>query len=60
MYQLPLPHKCDKCGHEAKWTPHDPHSAPVLRDGTPICPECWEQWLRANFGTLKYSGPPLR
>lgn len=58
-YQCPQPYKCDRCGHEMQYTPHERHPAPVVSDD-PVCPKCFERFIREHCGILQYSGPPLR
>lgn len=54
MYIWPKPHKCQKCDHTFQWGPHDYHGAPVFTndDGKdqPVCPKCWEAFIRENCG----------
>lgn len=49
MYIVPQPYKCLKCGHEFKFSPHNQHDAPVT-NGDPVCPDCWDRFLRTYVG----------
>lgn len=53
MYILPQPYKCDKCGFTQEYSPHHTHNAPVL-DEEPICPSCFEKFIRASCGVMKW------
>jgi len=46
MYLIPLPHKCIKCGHEFLFSTTEPHCAPVNSAGDPVCPVCWDAFLK--------------
>lgn len=61
MYIMPQNYKCDQCGHEFIFGPHDSWATPVITEeeqtdqgiivhDLPVCPKCWEQFLRANVG----------
>ena len=61
MYLYPQDYKCNKCGHEFKYGPHDPWNTPVVAEeestdrgiithSLPVCPKCWEKFLRDNLG----------
>lgn len=52
MYILPQPYRCPKCDHQQNYSPHDPHAAPVLSDGSPTCPKCFDRFLRENVGVM--------
>jgi DNA-directed RNA polymerase subunit RPC12/RpoP len=52
MYFVPQEYKCDWCNHEFVWGQSDGHSAPVIKEG-PVCPKCWEGYLKENFGIGK-------
>lgn len=52
MYILPQPHRCNKCGHEEEWGPHEGRVAPTL-GGDPVCPKCFEAFIKAHCGTLE-------
>ena len=47
MYVFPEPHKCPKCFHEMKYGPHEGYNkSPITEDGNPICPKCWNNFLK--------------
>lgn len=61
MYICAQPYKCNKCGHEFKFSVDDPWDTPVIEEqeetdrGTlthslPVCPKCWETFIRSNLG----------
>jgi len=61
MYIFAQNYKCNKCEHEFTFSPHDKWETPVLYEeektssGTltysmPVCPKCWEKFLRDNLG----------
>jgi len=52
MYILPRRFKCDQCEHEQKYSPHHDHGAPVFDEG-PICPKCFESFVRTNCGLMR-------
>lgn len=46
MYIVAQPHKCQRCGHEMKYGPHDHYNkSPITEAGNPICPVCWNEFL---------------
>jgi hypothetical protein len=55
MYILPSPYKCQKCGFECEYSPHETHPAPVVHTNFgPVisCPKCWMEWLKENLGEM--------
>lgn len=54
MSVVPQSYRCDNCGHEFLFSPHDPHPAPVSSTGAPTCPLCWDAYLKTvGVGQLK-------
>lgn len=51
-YQVPLPHKCTKCGYETGYSPDNGIAAPEVI-GFTGCPKCWIEFLKENIGELK-------
>jgi len=54
MYILPQKHKCNECGHEQMYGPHDGHNVPFFSTGDPMCPNCWDKFLKEHVGKLEY------
>lgn len=52
MYILPQIHKCNKCGHEESYSPHNPRISPFTSEGMPICGKCWDKFV-CELGTLE-------
>lgn len=53
MYIIPQKYKCDKCGYETMYSPHDAGDVTLCDiDGHPFCPKCLSEFLKKNIGTL--------
>ena len=48
-YQVPLPHKCTKCGYETEYSPDKGIATPEIV-GFTGCPKCWMEFLKENIG----------
>ena len=45
-YQRPEWYVCDTCKHWLAFNYKETHPAPVTSNGDPVCPECWDKFLR--------------
>jgi DNA-directed RNA polymerase subunit RPC12/RpoP len=46
MHLVAQPYKCLKCGHEFSFSPHEQHPAPTNSEQDPVCPVCWDTFLK--------------
>jgi DNA-directed RNA polymerase subunit RPC12/RpoP len=61
MYILPATYKCNRCGYECEYSPHQHHYAPTVAvnaDSLVACPRCWLEWLRQNIGEMESKKAP--
>lgn len=56
MYIIPQLAKCPKCGTESEVSPQMHFSVPTI-EGMPVCPKCWEKFLKAyDIPVMQYTG----
>lgn len=54
VYWEPQPYKCPKCGTTTTWANNNGTVASVpIIDGAPVCPKCWEEFVKANVPIMK-------
>ena len=53
MYVLLQPYRCNKCGYDELYTPSLPIATPVLLNRQPVCPVCWDKFLKENLGIME-------
>lgn len=52
VYIVPQPYVCPKCKTEINYSPHDGWGMPAI-DGSPICPTCYIEFLKANVPVME-------
>ena len=45
MYFAPLPHKCQKCGHEMEISESERQHVPYTSRNNPVCSKCWGNFI---------------
>ena len=51
-YRIPQPHKCEECGYEVMYSPHDGWRLPMFGEEM-VCPKCWEKFIKERVPMLK-------
>ena len=53
VYMIPRQYKCPDCGTTTKWADNGGVASVPIIEGAPVCPVCWEKFVKANVPVMQ-------